>query len=162
MNNMNKWKYLYPLNRHVLPPQRSIQGSINEIDDEEESYELPRPFFYSQERFYHLDKYDLLEWFLICDYEVIEFKENNENMLAILRRSEEMFYIFASPDKFYLKITTDERSVKRYEVNCYSSFVFYKIDGKIKLWKFKGVNELFKEWLKEYVNHLFNIPSYIL
>jgi hypothetical protein len=158
---MNKERYL-SLNRHTLPPQGSIQGSINEIDDEEESNELPLPFFYSQERFYHLDKYDLFEWFLMCDYEVIEFEENNENMFAILKRNEERVYIFTSPDEFYLKIKIDKEQAKKKEVKCYSSFVFYKIDGKIKLWKFEEGNKLFKEWFAEYIERLFNVPSYIL
>ena len=153
--------YLYSLNRHTLPPQGSIQGSINEIDDEEESNELPPPFYCLKGRFYHFDKYDLLEWFLMCDYEVIEFEENNKNMFAVLKRNEERVYIFTSPDEVRLKKIESDKKLDD-DINCYSSFVFYNIDGKIKLWKFEEVNELFTGWLKEYVNYLLYIPSYRL
>jgi hypothetical protein len=157
---MSKERYLSPLNTYGM---LSFQRSINEIDeeDEEEFSELPQPFFYTRGKFYHFNRDDLLKLLLMCDYEEVKLKENDENMFAILKRNGERIYLLTFPDRLYLKFKADD-SLAKLEVKCYSSFVFYKnMNGKIRLWKFEK-NDLFKKWFLEYINCLFSVPSYIL
>jgi hypothetical protein len=153
---MNKEKYLSLINRYSIPlPLRKI--NLSETYDEEPN--LPKPFYYQNKRFYHFDKDDLLGFFLMCDYKEVKF----ENSLTILKKDDEIIYIFTYPDNLHIniKIDPDEQLIK-VEVECYSSFVFYKNKNEyIKLWKFEYVNELFKKWFAEYIKRFFDIPSYI-